>query len=102
MDTIWQTLLFRLAEHAYIVVPILVATGVLGLGPIGRALARRVGGGDAERQELETLRQQVVELQERVDYNERVLGALRSGTAPAPGSGLPAARPPENRPATPV
>jgi len=56
MDTIWQTLLFRLAEHAYIVVPILVATGVLGLGPIGRALARRLGGGDAERQELETSR----------------------------------------------
>jgi|SRR6267378_4296361 len=100
MDTIWQTLLFRLAEHAQIVVPLLAATGVLGLGPIGRALARRLGGGDAERQELETLRQHVVELQERVDYNERMLGALRSGSAP--GSGLSTGRPPEKRPVTPV
>jgi hypothetical protein len=100
METIWQTLLFRLAEHAHIVVPILIATGVLGLGPIGRALARRLSGGDAERQELETLRQQVAELQERADYNERLLGALRRGAAPE--SGLPAPRPPESRPVTPV
>ena len=98
METIWQTLLFRLAEHAHVVIPILIATGVLGLGPIGRALARRLGGGDAERQELEALRQQVAELQERTDYNERLLGALRS----APESRLPAPRPPDTRPVTPV
>jgi len=100
METIWQTLLFRLAEHAQWVVPILAATGVLGLGPIGRALARRLSGGDAERQELENLRQQVAELQERADYNERLLGALRREAPPE--SGLPAPRPPGNRPVTPV
>jgi len=100
METIWQTLLFRLAEHAQWVVPILVATGVLGLGPIGRALARRLSGGDAERQELENLRQQVAELQERADYNERILGALR--TESPHESGPPAPRPPGNRPVTPV
>ena len=100
METIWQTFLFRLAEHAHVVVPILIATGVLGLGPIGRALARRVSGGDAERQELEALRQQVAELQERTDYSERLLGALRRETGPQ--SGLSAPRPPENRPVTPV
>ncbi len=38
MDTIWQTLLFRLAEHAQWIVPILIATGVLGLGPSGARL----------------------------------------------------------------
>jgi len=100
MDTIWQTLLFRLAEHAQWIVPILIATGVLGLGPIGRALARRISGGDTERQELESLRQQVAELQERADYSERALGALRRGVPPE--SGLPAPRPPESRPVTPV
>jgi uncharacterized protein YbjT (DUF2867 family) len=100
MDTIWQTLLFRLAEHAQWIVPILIATGVLGLGPIGRALARRVGGGEAERQELEELRRQVAELQERADYNERTLGALR-GQIP-PESGAPRTQPPSGRSATPV
>jgi len=100
MGTIWQVLLFRLAEHAQVVIPILVATGVLGLGPIGRALARRLSGSDAERQELESLRQQVAELQERTDYNERQLGALRRETPPE--SRLPAPRPPDNRPVTPV
>src|SRR5690349_12675033 len=64
MDTIWQTFLFRLAEHAHVLIPVLIATGVLGLGPIGRAIARRLGGTDTERQELERLREQVAELQE--------------------------------------
>jgi len=100
METIWQTMLFRLAEHAQVVIPLLLATGVLGLGPIGRALARRLSGGSTELQELESLRQQVAELQERTDYNERLLGALRSETPPE--SRLPARRPPDNRPVTPV
>ena len=99
MDTIWQTLLFRLAEHAQVVIPLLVATGVLGLGPIGRTIARRVAGTDAERQELERLREQVAELQERTDYNERQLGTLRRESLPEP---RPQARPPDNRPVTPV
>jgi len=99
MDTIWQTFLFRLAEHAHVVIPLLVATGVLGLGPIGRAIARRVGGMDTERQELERLREQLAELQERTDYNERQLGSLRRESLPEP---RPQARPPDNRPVTPV
>jgi len=99
MDTIWQTLLFRLAEHAQVVIPLLIATGVLGLGPIGRAIARRLGGRDTERQELERLREQVAELQERTDYNERQLGALRRESLPEP---RPQARAPDNRPVTPV
>ena len=99
MDTIWQTLLFRLAEHAHVIVPILLATGVLGLGPIGRALAGRLAGtGDS--QELENLRQQVSELQERADYNERILGTLRNQIPP--GSGTPSTRPADERKVTPV
>jgi len=99
MDTIWQTLLFRLAEHAHVVIPLLLATGVLGLGPIGRAIARRLAGTDTERQELERLREQVAELQERTDYNERQLGSLRRESVPEP---RPQVHPPDNRPVTPV
>jgi hypothetical protein len=99
MDTIWQTLLFRLAEHAHVLIPVLIATGVLGLGPIGRAIARRLGGTDTERQELERLREQVAELQERTDYNERQLGTLRRENLP---EARPQVRPPDNRPVTPV
>ena len=100
MDIIWQTMLFRIAEHFQVVLPTIVAVGVFGLGPIGRALARRIAGGDATRAELESLRQQVGELQERLDYNERLLGTLRGQIPSAPGG--PAARPPDSRPVTPV
>jgi hypothetical protein len=99
MDTIWQTFLFRLAEHAHVLIPVLIATGVLGLGPSGRAIARRLGGMDAERQELERLREQLAELQERTDYNERQLGSLRREGLPEP---RPQTRPQDNRPVTPV
>ena len=100
MDTIWQTLLFRLAEHAHVIVPALIAVGVLGFGPIGRAIARRLNRGDATQDELESLRQQVAELQERVDYGERLLGGLRSQIAPE--TGKPPVAPPVARPVTPV
>ena len=101
MEIIWQTLLFRLAEHAHVIVPLLIAVGVLGLGPIGRALARRLsGGGDGELEALESLRQQLAELQERTDYNERVLSTLR--TQITPESARPPIAPPASRPVTPV
>ena len=100
MDTIWQTLLFRLAEHAQVIVPTLIAIGVLGLGPIGRAFARRLSGDAADREELDNLRKQVAELQERTDYNERLLGTLRRQIPPEPGG--PAARPPDGHATTPV
>ena len=95
MDIIWQTLLFRLAEHAHVIVPLLIAVGVLGLGPIGRALARRLSEGGARRDELDDLRQQVAELQERADYSERLLGGLRSQIPPE--STRPPVPPPESR-----
>jgi len=82
MEIIWQTLLFRLAEHAQMVVPLVLGLVVLGLGPIGRAIARRISGGEAGQHELDSLRQQVAELQERADYNDRMLGTLRRQLPP--------------------
>ena len=99
MDVIWQTLLFRLAEHAQLVIPALFATAVLGLGPIGRAVARRLSSGSAEAEELASMRQQLLELQERLDYTERVLGETRRQVPPPP---TPPARPTDERVRTPV
>ncbi len=99
MDTIWQDMLIRLAQHVQVILPLLIGVGVLGLGPIGRAIARRIIGADAERAELESLRQQVAELQERADYTERLLGTLRSQLPPASGG---ATRAPDTRPVTPL
>ena len=60
-------------------------------GPIGEALARRLGGdrvsGAAQDGEVSELRTRMAELEERVDFTERVLlqerqtGALRQGGA---------------------
>ena len=100
MEVIWQTLLFRLAEHAQVFIPALFATAVLGLGPIGRAFARRLSSGTDEREELASLRQQLVELQERVDYTERLLAEARKQVPPP--SGPPATRPPDGHARTPV
>jgi hypothetical protein len=82
MDIFWQTALFRLAEHAQVIIPLVLGLFVLGLGPIGRALARRISGGEAGQHELESLRKQVAELQERADYNDRILGTLRRQLPP--------------------
>ena len=60
-------------------------------GPIGEALARRLGGdrvsGAAQDGEVSELRTRMAELEERVDFTERVLlqerqaGELRQGGA---------------------
>ncbi len=62
-------------------------------GPIGEALARRIGGGagvgatGADPGEVAELRTRVSELEERIDFTERVLlqerqaGELRQGGA---------------------
>ncbi len=61
----------------------LAAAAVLR-GPVGQALARRIhGGGEAELppetvlNELEELRNRVLELEERVDFSERLLAQAR-------------------------
>jgi hypothetical protein len=57
-----------------------IATAVVLRGPIGKALARRLEGGTATEglpehvpAELEELRNRVLELEERVDFAERLL-----------------------------
>jgi hypothetical protein len=60
-----------------------VAAAVILRGPLGKALARRIEGrqeaGDNEAllQAMEELRGQMAELEERVDFTERVLAQQR-------------------------
>ncbi len=100
MEVIWQTLLFRLAEHAQWIVPAVFATAVFGLGPIGRAFARRLSSGAAEREEITALREQLGELIERLDYTERLLS--QTPCQPPPTSAPPVTRPTDERARTPV
>ena len=78
-----------------------IGAGLLGttLGPIGRAWGRRIeariGGGGPQSEELaqrvadlEACAQRVQELEERVDFAERMLGQQRDAEhLPAGGSG---------------
>jgi hypothetical protein len=57
----------------------------LAFSPVGRALAERIRGGGSEGagtdpaviEELERMRQEMSELQERVDFTERLLAQKR-------------------------
>ena len=70
----------------------------ISFSPIGKALARRLGGGkdeaaegqalaevDALREELQGLRGEVGEMQERLDFTERLLAQVRDQGKLAPG-----------------
>lgn len=68
---------------------IMAWTAVKILGPVGQALARRMGGGDAGNplleqrldqltDELEQLRAQLAETHERLDFTERMLAQGRA------------------------
>lgn len=74
--------------------------GAVGMtySPLGRALARRVGGDkgehaegvvlaevDAVREEVQALRHEVGELQERLDFAERLLAQARDQGKIGPG-----------------
>ncbi|HET9515436.1 MAG TPA: hypothetical protein VFO95_16000 [Gemmatimonadales bacterium] len=57
--------------------------GLLAFSPVGKAIAERIRGGRVEGidpevlSELDQLRHDVVELQERVDFTERLLAQQR-------------------------
>jgi hypothetical protein len=74
-----------------------IPTGILGIigaavvlrGPVGHALARRFEGEAAAPPEevlgeLEDLRARVLELEERVDFSERLLAQTRESSERAP------------------
>lgn len=74
-----------------------IPTGILGIigaafvlrGPVGRALARRLEGETAAPPdevlgELEDLRARVLELEERVDFSERLLAQARESSEREP------------------
>jgi hypothetical protein len=66
------------------------ATRIIG-GPLGQALARRIGGpvapGAEQAHELEDLRARVAELEERQDFTERVLLQERQSARLGEGDG---------------
>lgn len=74
-----------------IITPVWAVARILG-GPLGDALARRIGGtaqaGAVQAAELVDLRARLAELEERVDFTERVLlkerelGELKQGGQP--------------------
>lgn len=69
----------------------------LAMSPIGRAIAARIQGGtkgamavhdhQAILEEVEGLRRDIGELQERVDFTERMLSRQREERLPGQGSG---------------
>lgn len=67
----------------------------LSFSPVGKALAARIrgGGGDGAEphpeilEELDQLRHDLVEVQERLDFTERLLAGQRQDAGVLPGSG---------------
>jgi hypothetical protein len=62
----------------------LVSAGVVFRGPLGQALARRLEGGESQKADqeatahaLEEMRTRMAELEERVDFAERLLAQTR-------------------------
>jgi len=68
---------FSIATHGATVLLTTLGITVFGLGPIGRAVAARIRGGHADDDSLGALTNGITELQERLDFSERVLGELR-------------------------
>jgi hypothetical protein len=72
-----------LIENIATIVAILTILGFVALGPVGRAIARRIEGKPAERDVVEDLRERLADLErtqshmaelaERLDFAERML-----------------------------
>lgn len=69
--------IFTIASHGAAVFVSTLGITVFGLGPIGRAVAARIRGGHAVDDSLGALKGGLTELQERLDFSERVLTELR-------------------------
>lgn len=76
----FSNFIYALATHGHVIVLGTLAITVFGLGPIGRALAARIRGGPALPQDDPTvgaLKAGISDVQERLDFSERVLAELR-------------------------
>ena len=69
--------IFSIATHGAAVLVSTLGITVFGLGPIGRAVAARIRGRKVADDSLEALTSGITELQERLDFSERVLTELR-------------------------
>ncbi|MEP6571371.1 MAG: hypothetical protein ABJD11_01705 [Gemmatimonadota bacterium] len=86
-----------LIKHLATILGMTLVGGALILGPIGRALARRIAGEHTRTNELDDLHERVQhleqgenrvsELEERLEFTERVLAKERdAGRLPKPGA----------------
>jgi hypothetical protein len=76
----WHQFIFELATNGAAVFLGTLGITVLGLGPIGRAIAARIRGGPAgalPENTLDELRSGMTEMQERLDFSERMLTDVR-------------------------
>jgi len=90
--------IFTIASHGAAVLVSTLGIGVFGLGPIGRALAARIRGASLAEDSLGALKSSMSEVQERLDFSERVLTELRQRLL-SPGAPAQAEKP--NRVLTP-
>jgi hypothetical protein len=93
--------IFTIASHGAAVFVSTLGIMVFGLGPVGRAAAARIRGGAASGladDSLGDLKSGMTELQDRLDFSERVLTELRQRLL-APGDAT--QQPPPRRIVTP-
>ncbi|HEY6926182.1 MAG TPA: hypothetical protein VI653_22050 [Steroidobacteraceae bacterium] len=90
--------IFSIASHGAAVLVSSLGITVFGLGPLGRAVAARIRGRHAADDSLEALGTGITELQDRLDFSERVLTELRQQLI---AGGKPSEAAPPRRMATP-
>ena len=76
----WHQFIFTLSSQGPIVLLGTLSVTILGLGPIGRAIAARIRSGPLGAlpdETLEALRSGMADLQERLDFSERMLTDVR-------------------------
>ena len=76
----WHQFIFDLATHGATVFLATLTVTIFGLGPIGRAIAARIRGGPAGALPdgtLEALKSGMAEMQERLDFSERMITDVR-------------------------
>lgn len=77
-----QKLLVNLVDNASTIILTVFTVSVVGLGPIGRGLGRRLRGSTEAEEESRRLQSEVEQLHERLDFSERLLHQLRPAVAP--------------------